>query len=67
MVIGKQARFGAGTKIEIPVVYKFFRKNKTVSWAPTQETSKFLYYLLYKAKIVVWCSETSSLCTKFAM
>lgn len=67
MVAGKQARFGAGTEVEIPVVYKFFRKDKTVSWAQTQETSSFLYYLLYKAKIVVWCSKTSSLCTKYAM
>lgn len=41
MVIGKQARSGAGAEVEIPVVYKFFRKAKTVSWAQTQETSKF--------------------------
>ena len=67
MVIGKQARFGAGTEVEIPVVYKFFRKNKTVSWAQKQETSKFLYYLLCKAKVVVWCTKTSPLCTKYAM
>ena len=64
MVIGKQVRFGTGTEVEIPVVYKFFRKVKTVFWAQTQETSNFLYYLLYKAKIVVWCSKTSLLCTK---
>ena len=67
MVIGKQARFGAGTEVEFPVVYKFFRKNKTASWAQTQETSKFLHYLLYKAKVVVWCTKTSPLCTKYAM
>ena len=67
MVIGKQARVGAGTEVEILVVYKLFRKDKTVSWAQTQETSTFLYYLLYKAKVVVWCAKASPLCKKYAM
>ena len=52
MIIGKQAGFGARTEVEIPVVYKFFRKDKTVSWAQKQETSKFLYFCYIKLKLL---------------